>query len=234
MEKGCLLIFFILSFGYTSAQYSRDVVRVKSGSDISRMMSYSDRFQFEKFREGKAHFRNGRVVNARFNYNRVHKEVQFIDQKYDTLILNDKLFVDKITIEADTFYYYERYGHVRLIGNYGNIKLAEQQLIGNMGTERYSAYDQYSSTSAISSYSSFTNGAGTQQALEGSDKVLLKKRSIFFLIDKNRGLLPLNKGSLLRAFPLHKRALNDYFKANKVELEKPEEVTRVLEYADSL
>lgn len=230
-------LLFLLSFAIqicAQAQVSNDVVRVKNGSDITKLMPFTDRFQYESFKDGKVFFRNGRVVNAKLNYSLPHGEVQFVDAKKDTMILTDKNFISKITIAADTFFYSEKHGHVRKIADFGDVGLAEKQFIAQIGSERHSAYNQYTSTSAISTYSSFTNSSGMQQALEGNDKVLIKKRAVYFFIDKNQDLHLANKGSILKVFPKHKKAINQYFKDNKTEFEDLKDISAALEYASSL
>lgn len=228
-------IFLFLNFHICgSAQNVSNEMKVKNGSDITKALHYSERFSYPSFLDGKVYFRNGRVVNAKLNYSLPHGEIQFVDSKNDTLILNDKNFMDKITIAADTFYYYPHHGHVKKVAGYKKVSLAEKQILGTNGVERYAAYNQYSSTSAISTYSSFVNSNGQPQALEGSDKVFLKKRFVYFFLDQNRDIHLATKGNLVKVFPRHKKALNEYLRANKVEFSNPKEIVKTLEFASSL
>lgn len=234
MKTTILSIFLLITGCHVYAQESSEVMRVNNGTDISKSMNFQQRFYYDKFQDGKVFFRNGRVVKARLNYSLAHGEVQFIDTKKDTLILTEKEFINHIAIGVDTFYFYQKYGHVKKIGTFNNVTLVEKPHIMVLDNERPAAYGQYSSTSAISTYSSFTNSSGLQQALQGGDKVILKKETDYLLIDKNRNILPLNKGSIVKFFPKQKRALNDYFKYNKVALDTEEEVVKILNYASSL
>lgn len=230
-----LTIFLLLVvplFGY--AQNAGNEMKVKNGSDIAKSLRYAERFSYPSFLDGKVYFRNGRVVNAKLNYSLPHGEIQFVDAKKDTLILNDKLLMDKITIAADTFYYYQHHGHVRKVAGYKYVSLAEKQILGTNGVERYAAYNQYSSTSAISTYSSFVNSNGQPQTLEGSDKIFLKKRFVYFFLDRNRDIYLATKGNLLKVFPRHKKAIHAYIKENKLEFSNPEEIVKTLEFASSL
>jgi hypothetical protein len=229
-----LLLLSLTLTQYLNAQDASSFMKVKNGTDISKTLPYSERFLYPTFLDGKVFFRNGRIVNAKLNYSLPHGEVQFVDAKKDTLILTDKDFIDRITIGADTFYYYQHHGHVRKVLGFDQVSLAEKQMFGTSGTERHSAYDQYTSTSAISSYSSYTNSSGQQQALQGSDKVILKKRYVFFLLDKNRVIYPANRGALLKIFPRHKKALSEYIKTNKIEFFSVDQISKTLEYASSL
>lgn len=234
MKKSTLLFICLAMAGFVSAQQSEGVMKVKDGSDISKNLPLTERFHYGEFLDGKVFFRNGRTVKARLNYSLVHGEVQFIDAKKDTLILNDKNLIDKIVIAADTFYYYERYGHIKKVANFNQIAFAEKSYISNMGNEKKSAYGQYTSTSAISSFSSFSNGSGVQQSLETNNKILLKKAVAYFLIDNNRDVLPANRGSLLKLFPKHRKSLNEYFKVNNTNFSSAEDILKALEFVSSL
>ncbi|TDE13712.1 hypothetical protein [Dyadobacter psychrotolerans] len=233
MKQLTFYLFLVLPL-LGNAQNVSNEMKVKNGSDITKTLPYSERFRYSSFLDGKVFFRNGRVVDAKLNYSLAHGEIQFLDAKNDTLILNDKNFMDRIAIAADTFYYYQHHGHVRKVAGYSQVMLAEKQILGTNGTERYAAYNQYSSTTAISTYSSFVNGAGQPQELEGSNKILLKKRFVYFFLDKNRDIYLATKGNLLKVFPRHKKALNEYLKTNNVEFFDPKEIVQTLEFASSL
>ena len=234
MKRNLVLLFCIAISTCLNAQNVSEDMKVRNGSDVTKSLPYAERFRYDTFRDGKVFFRNGRIVNAKLNYSIAHGEIQFIDPKNDTLILNDKIFMDKITIDADTFFYYQHHGHVRKIAGYKQVSLAEKQLLGTIGKERNAAYNQFSATTAISTYSTLTNNAGQQEYEGGSDRLLLKRRSAYYLLDKNRDIYTATKGNLLKVFPRHKKALIEYFKSNKVEFNDPKAIVRALEYASRL
>jgi hypothetical protein len=216
------------------AQDNNQVRRVRNGSDMTKTIPYAERFQYDVFKDGKVFFRNGNIVKAKLNYSLPHGEVQFVDARKDTMILTDKVFISKITIEADTFYYFEKHGHVRKLMNFNNVTLAEKQFIAQLDSERNSAYEQYTSTSAISVYSSYTNSRGLQQPLEGNDKVLLKRRVVHILIDRNQNAFLATKANLLRLFPKHKRSISQYLKDNDNEFVELKDINAALTYASNL
>ncbi|MCE7038781.1 hypothetical protein [Dyadobacter sp. CY312] len=234
MRRNIVLYFCIVFPLFVNAQNVSDHMKVKNGSDVTKALPYAERFRYDTFKEGKVYFRNGRIVNAKLNYSIPHGEIQFIDPKNDTLILNDKNFMDRITIDADTFFYYQQHGHVRKVASFKQVSLAEKQIIGKVGTERNAAYNQFSATTAISTYSTLTNNAGQQDYEGGSDKLLLKRRSVYFFLDKNRDIYTATKGNLLKIYPRHKKTINEYFKTNKVEFYDPNEITKALEFASRL
>ena len=230
-----IVVFLTCCFGqfYSFSQNTKDIYRVKNGTDISKAFAYRDRYQFDTFREGTVYFRGGRVSKARLNYSLVHGEVQFIHAK-DTLLLTENDFVDSIEIGDDVFYYVKGHGHLRKKAEFGGVKLAEKLFLVPAGSEKKSAYDQYTETSAISSYSSYTNSNGMRQVLDGSDRVILKKRNIYFWMDKNRRFTLATRGNLHKLFPQQKKLVNQYMQEENIDLEQEADLVKVLEYASSL
>jgi len=230
-----IILFLACCFGpfHSFSQNTKDVYRVNNGTDISKAFSYQERYQFESFREGTVYFRGGRMSKARLNYSLVHGEVQFINAK-DTLLLTENDFVDRIEIGDDIFYYVKGHGHLRKKAEFGGVKLTEKLFLVPAGSEKKSAYDQYTETSAISSYSSYTNSNGMRQTLDGSDRVILKKRNIYFWMDKNRRFVLATKANLHKLFPHQKKSVNRYIQEQKIDFEKETDLAKVLEYATSL
>lgn len=234
MKSICAFALLSLICGNLLAQAPKDVYRFKNGSDISKMMSYRDRFQFEKFEDGAVMFRGGKVTKAKMNYSVVHGEVMFIGNNSDTMLLNDKEFIKNIMVGQAPFIYHKGHGHMEIAGDYGRARLGRKLFLTRMGNERYSAYDQYSSSSAITSFSSFTNTDGRVQFLEGNDRVILRRRTNFYLIDKNDHIYPATKGRLLRLYSSHKRKVNEFMKVNNTNLEKETDVMNLMAFCGSL
>ena len=233
MKTIILFLACIIGPFYLFAQNAKDTYRVKNGTDISKEFSYQERYQFDTFREGTVYFRGGRMSKARFNYSLVHGEIQFINAK-DTLLLTENDFVDRIEVGDDVFYYVKGHGHLRKKAEFGEVKLAEKLFLVPAGSEKKSAYDQYTETSAISSYSSYTNANGVRQVLEGSERVILKKRSVYFWIDKNRRFILATKGNLHKLFPDQKKSVNNYIQEQNISFEKEADLAKALQYASSL
>jgi hypothetical protein len=231
-----IYLFVLSNFiaGTLFAQIAKDVYRFKTGSDVSKLMPYGERFQFEKFEDGAVMFRGGKVTKAKLNYSVVHGEVMFIGTNRDTLLLNDNDFVKNIMVGEFPFIYYKGHGHVQVAGDYGQARLGKKLFLARLGNERHAAYDQYSSSSSIASYSSFTNTDGRVQFLEGSDRVILRRRTTFYLIDKNDHIYPATKGHLLRLYSSHKRKVNEFMKVNNTNLEKEDDIVNVMAFCSSL
>ena len=232
--KSILSIVLTLGFGVLCAQDRPGVYFVKSGSDLGKILPYEARFQFGEFVNGEVLFRNGRKSQARLNYSLVHGQIMFISPTRDTMLLTNPELVRLISLNERSYYYQENHGHVEITKDFGNIKLGKKEYVVRLGQERYASYDQYSSTSAISSYSSFTNGNGEFSFLQGRDKIIMKRREKYFLVDKNNEIYLANRASLTKVFPSHKSAINKFLKANTINMESEQDLLKTLEFCSTL
>jgi len=233
MKRWFLLCVMLISGNFVFGQLN-DIYRVKNGSDVSSVIPFEQRYQFDKFQEGSVLFRNGRISKAQMNYSLVHGEVLFLDVRKDTLLFDNNDYISKIFIGDALYYYTKGHGHVHAIQDYGGVRLGKKQFLVRMGNEKYASYEQYSATSAISSYSSFVNQNGNFQDLESNVKVVLKRRSIFFLIDRNDRVMFATRPNLLKIYPKNRRKLNDYLKEHATNFEKEEDLKNALQFANLL
>ncbi|MCF2443545.1 hypothetical protein L0657_06210 [Dyadobacter sp. CY345] len=218
----------------TSAQLASKVMKLKNGSDITKNVPVRDRYLYDEFYEGKVHFRNGTISIASLNYSLFHGEIQFITPQKDTLLLRDNDYVKKISINSDIFYFDRSHGHVQAIRDFEKVKLGKQQRLLVMGHEKYAGYSEYSETSAISSYSHFSNSNGEMQKLETNDKLLLRKKSIYYLIDQNLRFSSANRVNFIKIFPGHRTKISSFIKDNNTDFLKENDIVKLLEYCQSL
>lgn len=229
-----LITVLILSTVSCFAQTRTKVYKTKNGPDITKNIPFNEKYQFEKFQPGIVYFKNGRKVTASMNYNLFHGEVLFIGPNRDTLLLTDNNYIDSIQIGSEVFYYIRANGHVQEIGDFQRIKLAQKQILSVMDNEREGAFNHYSATSAISNYSTFGNKNGEMQWLKPADKVVFKKNSLYYFVDRNFKFYPANKVSLLKIFRYHSKELNEYFRQNRIDFLNRNELVRTLQFCETL
>lgn len=233
MKSWLLSLFFLLYATFTFAQNTPKVYRTKNGSNISKNIPYQEQYQFEEFLPGKVYFRNGRVANARLNYNLFYGEVEFIDQKKDTLLLNDKDLMDSIQIGREIFYYLPKEGHLREIKNFGKVKLGEKLVLSVLDNERESAFNHYSATSAISNYKTFSNQNGSQW-MKPTDKVVFKRKADNFFIDRNQRFYVPSKSVVFKLFRDNNAEINDFIKKENINFLNQSDLIRLLDFCSSL
>ena len=124
--KALLLLLFILT-GYSGLRaQDSTLVTIKAGNKIKDVLTPADIFSYPQFTSGKVFFKDGSKAVAKLNYNRLSDQMLFIDPKGDTLELADENTIKFIAIDKDTFYFDE--GYVKIIADYGAVKLAEKQI----------------------------------------------------------------------------------------------------------
>jgi len=229
-----ITIFFVLLCTQVTAQVADKMHRVKNGADIRKTLPTRDRYLYEKFQNGNVYFRNGTISQSPLNYSLFHGEIQFISASKDTLLLLDNDFISKVIIQKDTFYFNRGIGHVQGIGRFGKVRLGEQQRLLVMGHEKYAGYSEYSGTSAISSYSHFTNSNGEMQQLEANDKLMLRRKHIYFLIDQNLQFVFAGRTGFVKLFPRNKRDINDFIKKHETNFSTEKDIISLLEFCQSL
>lgn len=229
-----LSIFFIFICINLKAQSPDKVYRVKNGSDIRKTIDTRDRYLYEQFQDGKVYFRNGNTSRSPMNYSLFHGEIQFIGPQKDTMLLSDNDFISKIIIRSDTFYYDKSCGHVQAVKNFGKVKLGRQPKLLIAGTEKNAGYSEYLGTSAITHYSDFVNSHGERQKLEATDKLMLRRRFNYFLIDKNHRFSNASRTGIMKLYPGSKKEISDFVKTNETDFLKENDIVKLLEYCQSL
>jgi len=233
--KRILLIFLLSVTGPLAfAQNANPVYRIKDLNDINKIIPFKDRFQYEQFQDGKVYFRNGKISTAKLNYSYVYAEIMFINPRKDTLLLADLDYISHVDIADHSYYFLKGHGHIEHLADYGRYSLGRKSHYVKMGNERYAAYDQYSSTSAISTYSSFINQAGTIQFLKGNNKVVMKKIAAYYFMDRNERFLTASRQNLLKAYSSHKKVINQYLKEHNPDFAQEKDLNQVLEFCSTL
>ncbi len=209
-------------------------LRIKNGSLISEHIAYQDRYLYSEFRKAKVLYANGKIDFAEVNYNILLGEVQFISAKKDTLNIADPELIRIIAVENDAFYFVKGKGHLILVRQFSKCNLVKSKKLMYSGTEKYAAYGQYSSTSAITTYSSIYNGSGANQKLPGSDMLVLKHQEIFYLRDHNGKVYPALRSSFFKLYKGHKTRISQYFDKNPPIFDSVEYLFQTLTFCDSL
>lgn len=230
MRTGIVFLIYLVLGGPLCAQVPKSSYHVPNNSDVTKTISFSDRYLFETFRKGIVYLRTGGRAESLLNYSFFHGEIQFIDAKKDTLLLADGQLVSRIVIDDRIFFAVPEHGHIQQMAVYDKIRLGRKQKLFIADTQHQGAFGGYSSTSSISTYSTYTDARGHMQRLNPGSNVIMRKGITYFWIDQNQRFYPANKANLLKILPKKRREINDYFNANKVNFSNETEVIKLLEF----
>jgi len=105
MVKIPVLILYSLILSQALFGQELKTFKINPGQLVYDVITPKDRYAFNDFQTGLVYFKNNALGSARMNYNAILAEVEFIDEKGDTLSLDKPETIKYITIATDTFYY---------------------------------------------------------------------------------------------------------------------------------
>jgi hypothetical protein len=232
--KALLLLLFILT-GYSDllAQDST-LVTIKAGNRVKDVLSTSEIYYYPQFTNGKVFLRDGSRAGAKMNYTRLYDQMLFIDPKGDTLALADEKTIKFIVVDKDTLYYDE--GYVRLIANYGEVKLAEKQIWVVADVRKIGTHDTPKNTVAITSVSNLEDASGRAKSYDFllNEDILIKKEIQYYIGDENNHFVRSGKKKLMLLFPKDQRSLENYLKENNVNFDKKADIEKLAQYLGQL
>ena len=232
--KVLLLLLFIL-IGYCGLSAQDSIVTIKAGNKVRDVLTPADIFYYPQFTSGKVFFRDGRKAMAKMNFTRLYDEMLFINPKGDTLAVADEKTIKFIIVDQDTFYYDE--GYVRIIVDYGDVKLAEKQIWVVADTRKIGTHNKSTSTVAITPLSNYSDDgiarAKSYDLLINEDMVIRKETQYYFG-DQNNHFVRAGKKKLLLLFPKEQLDLENYLKENKVNFDKKDDLKKLAQFLGQL
>ncbi|MGN6211634.1 hypothetical protein [Parafilimonas sp.] len=204
---------------------------VKSGENVKAALGDSIIFKYPQFKPGIVYFKDGTASSGNLNLNIFNGEMQFIQTSGDTMALADEGLIKYITIQNDTFYYNKLY----IQSIYGNsvAKLGKIEAIKKVDVKKKSAYDQMTSTAAISNIAYY--GAGNQGSkLNIAAEILLQKATYYFIADRFNNFKPAVKKNIFNMFNNRKTAIEKFMNDNKINLYKKEDLIKLVDFIQAI
>lgn len=234
MKTMLLLAGVCLTYGLNSSAQTDQPIRVKAGQEVGKAIPVEKRYRYRAFTPGSVSYLNGTSSNARFNYNLLLGEMQFIDPKGDTLSLASEHLLDSIKVGADLFYYDPERAYLEVIGKFNQVKLTRKQMLVIAGTEKEGAYGQSSGVSAIKAYNSYNADNSQLYKFKPKGDVLFNPEVTYFIVDANKRSFKARRPGVLKVFGRHKKQVEQYLKQQPVDFDKEEDLKRLLRFCAGL
>jgi hypothetical protein len=233
MKELLLLVIILIGYSELPAQDST-FVTIKAGNRVKDVLSTSDIYYYPQFTNGKVFLKDGSRAGAKLNYTRLYDQMLFIDPKGDTLALADEKIIKFIIVDKDTLYYDE--GYVRLISNYGAVKLAEKQLWVVADIRKIGTHDTPKNTVAITTISNLEDASGRAKSYDFllNEDMIIKKETQYYFGDENNHFARSGKKKLLLLFPKDQRSLENYLKENNVNFDKKDDLEKLAQFLSQL
>jgi len=228
--KSLLLLFFILISSTDLFAQDSTHVTIKIGSKVSDVLSPADIYYYPQFTTGQIILKEGKRIVTDMNYTRLFDQMLFINHKGDTLALADEKNIQLIIIDQDTFYY--EHGYVRLIADYGYVKLTEKQVWIVADVRKMGTHNRPTNTVDIQSFSSYTNGidAAKSKDLVLNEEIVLRKETEYYFGDDYNHFVLAGKKKLINLFPKDEKAIENYLKENKVDFNKKDDLEKLSQF----
>ena len=229
-----LIASLLIGLNYVAAGQNNQYVRVKAGENLTNSITFTERYQYPKFTQGKLVYASNKASTARFNYNLFLSEMHFITAKGDTLALENDPTVQLVIIEPDSFYYEYPKSYWQLVSTYNSAKLLIKRTMILIDKEKQGGYNQSTGSSSIRTTTAYSNSNGSLARLEAQSDMLFSKKSDYKLLDNNGKFYPASQSSFLSLFPKNKQLIKQYIKENHINFNQEDDLKKTLEFSANL
>ena len=220
-------VFICLSLFCQNARAQKEKkFRINPGEKVVEVLPKNEVYTYPEYISGNVLFENNTYSPAKLNYNALFLEMQFINQKGDTMALDDEATIKQIIISNDTFYYDK--GYLKLTDNFGNIKLARKDFFAFTNRQKLGGFGELSSAS-IDTYNSVNYGIFFKE-LVVQEVLTIAKRTIYYFGDEFNNFKLANKKNLLEFYPSKSKEIKTYLKENKVNFSSEEDLKKMISF----
>lgn len=204
--------------------------KVKAGEDIRKVIPIEEICRYDQYKEGRLFFPSGKSsVLMRQNYNLLLDNMMFIDNKEDTLFVNDDNVFLYAEIGKDIFHHDANKGFFEILAGNDDIMLLRKQsflltqrdVVGNNG------YGEVSNSGAVVA---MRKVPGTVSDMTKNQDVTYTRSVSFFFMDSGKRILKATKSSLMKLLPDNKTALQRYLKNKKTDFNKENDLLQLMEF----
>lgn len=188
-------------------------------------------YYYPQFSTGVVKFKTGQS-SARLNYHLVLQEMQFIDQKGDTLAIANEEEIEIVTIGNDSFYYSK--GFLKLLSQFGEIKLAVKQKSELDKKEKKGVYGESYSSAAVVSYDTYHLDKQSSVKLNNKEGSFGNTELSYYIADQGNNFVIANKKNILRLFPKNKKQIEDFVAASNIDFSKEEHLKMLFYFISQL
>ncbi len=194
--------------------------------------AYLEGYLYPEFQTGRVVSNDGSYGQAKLNFNRLTNEMLFIDPKGDTLKLAHPDATQLVTIQADSFYFYQN-TFLRKATHYAQAPELYQKLeMKYVSDETKSAYG-YSDISSRTSVQNFNTYFGTTFLPEDKNMKFEQSRDLYILNDK--GVFVAAKDAVLfKMFPQYKSQLKEFLSNHKINFRQPQDAAQAIDFIQKL
>jgi hypothetical protein len=221
----CMLL--LLCSGLSAQKY--ESFTVKAGESVQNVIPFQKRYLYPEFTPGKVNFSKGSISTAKFNYNIITGEMEYLHSK-DTMIIANPMDLKLIEITGDTFYFEN--GYLQLIRS-GKTKVCLKQYYQLKDVVKKDSYGNASTGAAIDSYSTLLTAGHSYKLILNQDRIFEKIQK-YYIATPDEGFVLFTKKKVLQLYPHNKEVIQDYLKKKKVDFESGDDLMRLTDFLETL
>jgi hypothetical protein len=229
-----LIVPFILLQVNTLAQDDKRF-KVKSGSSITDVLSFQEMYRYPAFMKGVVFYKDGTSNEEIMNYNIVIAEMLFINSRKDTLVIDNRVGINHISISGDTFFVGD--GYFEMLAGDNNIMLLMKRYVKLTDIKKEGAYGTNNSTGSIDNYTSISVGdnTSTYKMKVAQDMIYSFKTEYYFSnSDKEQQLTLARENNVIKMFPEKKDVIKKYIKDQSISFNKKEDLIQLTGFLQEL
>ncbi len=220
---------FILLSSAISSQTSVSRTYIKGGRDA--WSNYlQEIYLAPSFQQGTVEYKNGKRYKSNLNYNRALAAIQFIDEKGDTLALNnDDKSVSVVTIDKTEFYMdpvciEKIFSNEKvMLGKNEKTRLADKQKVGAMGIP--------SDAGTIDSYD--RTYSRNNHYIDINEQLLIRKTTTFYIAGSEGKFALATRKNILAMFPKSQKEINKFIQEKDIDFSKEADLMSLTEFLSS-
>jgi hypothetical protein len=227
------LLTFLLGFicCLSALPQKKTFVTVKAGDNIMDVLPTPDIFFYPDFTTGKVVLRYGPGAEVKLNYSRLVDEMHFINEKGDTLAVDNEDNIKYIVTGKDTFCY-DR-GYLRLVTSGSFAKLAVRDVWVISDTRQVGAYNSTNTSVSMLAYKSIVEG-GSLYNLTVNEDIILRRAEKYYFGDNFNNFVIATKTNLLLLFPKEQQRISMYLKENRINFNNKQDLEKTIQFVNQV
>jgi hypothetical protein len=199
---------------------------------LERTMAFKEKYQYPQFSFSKVIVKGKHAASLKVNYHKLFGELLFINNKQDTLIINDNPAIEFIETPDALYYHHRKDGFFEMLSPQDySTWLVVRRSVKIDKTERIA---QNNSNALVSLDRVDTSNYHVVYHPRDPSKlrilVTFKEQNFFFLVDSDRDMSKASRKSFLRAFEKVKPELETYIKENNIDFDNEADLKKLYEY----
>ncbi len=227
-----LLALALLSLTFCSVSAQNQTVVLKDGKILEGELFKKRYFFLPQFHEGVIKLKDGSTFRSLYNVNVMKQAIQAIIGGKDTITLSNEADIESAVIGRNIFWKIDgQYYHI--LTSDGNISLAMGKLLKLANEAKTGAYGASGENASITTVNMVTLSGKTFDVGTPTRYNFSYKESLY-LVTSSFKLKQFNKKNLGDLYPKRRADIDEFIKANKLNLKLKEDALRLFNYTAGL